>query len=347
VSAMDALHTKVIWREGLDDSLTAGFFHYFVESMQGRLKSHDALPNKVLAPEATGETLHRDVKNWTDLAETFYVDPRMMELVTAASESMPQETLVPRDIPADFGFMLIPGGIRVIDVRGKFMTHNAVLWAVRGGHVTLIWLSNKYDQTDQANIELKRSHPQLFNQMMQYAISHVSLLTFGEPLPVTVNPGFMVPPEYNVQVDTVVNTDGSRSLRWSTDKGMDLSELMNPTIQTDPASRWLLTVWRLMQQSITSVADEYPSRQVRRQLERKNMPDRKVSVIALRHTTKRGDGTAQVEWSHRWLRRGHWRNQPCKEDGEWTTRYIYIHPTICGPEDKPLLVREHIYSLVR
>ena len=106
-------------------------------------------------------------------------------------------------------------------------------------------------------------------------------------------------------------------------------------------------MWRLMQQSLATADVEEPPRQMRRQLERRNVADRRVTVIALRRTTTRGTGERDVAWTHRWIRRGHWRQQPYKEAGEWTSRAIWIHPTICGPDDKPLLVRDHVYSLKR
>lgn len=78
------------------------------------------------------------------------------------------------------------------------------------------------------------------------------------------------------------------------------------------------------------------------------MPLKDVTVIRLRHVASRGTGEAAVNWSHRWLVRGHWRQQRCKDDsGAWTTRPVFIHPYIKGPEEAPLLSRRHVNHLVR
>lgn len=74
----------------------------------------------------------------------------------------------------------------------------------------------------------------------------------------------------------------------------------------------------------------------------------KSRLIRLRHQSSRGDAGTSVDWSHRWVVRGHWRMQRFKdENGEWRTRPVFIHPYIKGPGSKPILVRERINHLVR
>lgn len=59
----------------------------------------------------------------------------------------------------------------------------------------------------------------------------------------------------------------------------------------------------------------------------------------------RGNPGTEVEWSHRWLVRGHWRQQWYASEG--VHRAIYINPHIKGPEDKPLIVRDKVNILGR
>jgi hypothetical protein len=70
-----------------------------------------------------------------------------------------------------------------------------------------------------------------------------------------------------------------------------------------------------------------------------------VAVVTLRRKTATGgsnDEAQEVEWSHRWVVRGHWRRQ-------WHPRLqshrpIWINEHVKGPDDKPLLVREKVIT---
>ncbi len=359
--AMDALHVRTIYREDLMvNHRMAEYLGSYIETSAGAPAVSDRAnemgvavpvtsPNSWQAGMSQEEMRLRLIK-WLEAADTYYVDPRMHALVTAAAESMPQEELLPRDIPSDFGFLMIPGGLGVIDIRGKALKYHAVQWASFGGAVYITWLTDKYDMTDSTNLVMRaKISTEVFREFPQFAPGGFNEMRFGHPLPVSVGPDFLVPPERELRVIHNVNEDGSRSIAWAFDKGYTPDELldkMSMSVRTDPALRWLLATWRLMQQSVTSVTEEHAPRNMRRALERKNQ-NAKVTVISLRHRVSQGDGGNEVEWSHRWLVKGHWRNQPCKEDGEWTTRLVWIHPYVKGPEDKPLLIREHVYALVR
>ena len=60
------------------------------------------------------------------------------------------------DLPDTHGFMLIPGGIAQVDLRGQMMVHNAVAWFQRGSGVDLWFLSNRYDEKDMVNERQRR-----------------------------------------------------------------------------------------------------------------------------------------------------------------------------------------------
>ena len=72
---------------------------------------------------------------------------------------------------------------------------------------------------------------------------------------------------------------------------------------------------------------------------------RKVKVLTLRENRKSpfssdGDGPAR-EYSHRFIVRGFWRNQPCGPHNS-ERRLQWIPPFVKGPADKPLVVRETV-----
>jgi hypothetical protein len=103
--------------------------------------------------------------------------------------------------------------------------------------------------------------------------------------------------------------------------------------------RQLQTFFRISQQHITVPESVQPSRATRRRAKKAKMPEKNVTVIRLRRAKTKPEHEGEpVAWSHRWVVRGHWRNQ-------WfpslnAHRQIYIHDFIKGPEDKPLLITE-------
>jgi hypothetical protein len=97
--------------------------------------------------------------------------------------------------------------------------------------------------------------------------------------------------------------------------------------------------FRLTMQHITTHEPQAPSRGVRRRARRQKMPEKNVTVIRLRRPKAQREGEpVPANYSHRFLVRGHWRNQwfPSLK----THRQIYIHEFIKGPEDKPLRISE-------
>lgn len=78
--------------------------------------------------------------------------------------------------------------------------------------------------------------------------------------------------------------------------------------------------------------------------------NRTFNIVQLRRRASdcgaRLDCDEPVEWSHRWVVSGHWRNQYIPSSGEH--RPIWILPYVKGPEGKPLLVSgERLFSVSR
>jgi hypothetical protein len=85
-----------------------------------------------------------------------------------------------------------------------------------------------------------------------------------------------------------------------------------------------------------------PVRQARRSFERSyGRRIDTVRIICLRraeHKPTAGDSGQTVEWSHRWMVDGHWRNQPHGPNHS-LRKLTWIAGHIKGPDDKPLVVK--------
>jgi hypothetical protein len=70
---------------------------------------------------------------------------------------------------------------------------------------------------------------------------------------------------------------------------------------------------------------------------------KRLNVVTLRRpeSNRSGDSESSVEWSHRWLVNGHWRNQwyPSLE----THRLIWVNPHVKGPPDKELVLKGRVH----
>ena len=107
------------------------------------------------------------------------------------------------------------------------------------------------------------------------------------------------------------------------------------------------TFWKLAQQRIASNSPGLPSRATRRRLEKAGLEIPTSTVVTLRafagQHAEPGDGA--VDWTHRWVVSGHWRQQ-------WLPsvrahRAQWIVPYVKGPESKPLVLKDRRYALVR
>jgi hypothetical protein len=104
-----------------------------------------------------------------------------------------------------------------------------------------------------------------------------------------------------------------------------------------------------MDQRILMASATRAERHARKRAARVWCEERAVRVIELRRKQIRPDSHADaepVEWSHRWVVSGHWRQQ-------WypslnANQPIWVMPYVKGPEDKPLKAPvERVFAVVR
>ncbi len=107
----------------------------------------------------------------------------------------------------------------------------------------------------------------------------------------------------------------------------------------------LMTIWMLAsQQGISKPVLQKMDRSAFRRNQRENCKISPIKIINLRkpenHHSSDSD-SQEMNWSHRWIVDGHWRQQPYGQ-GRSQTRPVWIAPYIKGPESKPLVVKETV-----
>lgn len=106
------------------------------------------------------------------------------------------------------------------------------------------------------------------------------------------------------------------------------------------------TCWLLMQQTLAVETTVEPDRAARKRLKRAGREPGAVRVIELRRPQGGGGaGDGDRDYHHRWVVRGHWRQQwfPKRE----VHRPVWIAPHIKGPEGAPLIGGDKVYAWKR
>ena len=271
------------------------------------------------------------------MSETFMVTEDMAMVADHAQESMPGEPLVQQDLPASHGFMWINGGIQTPDIRNQINSTAALVWASHADGVVLFAFAWKYDKKDEINMGIVKE---------QGRIDPLMPLLVWTGYAVTLKWGEIPGRQVRIKDTSNVTIDDEITVEDGDEPGQDrifVNGVEVETISAEPSHElsWWLAAIRLMQQTVSRPRrEEVPAKKVRRF----DMKDQIVTIIELRRAAYGpSDGESHVEWSHRWVVRGHWRHAHAKdEDGNPIRRWVYINPYFKGPEDAPLLVRSKI-----
>jgi hypothetical protein len=287
-------------------------------------------------------------------AECFHVNQDMTTLVRYVATQLDETDRFRRlMLPTRSGIARFEGGIPWIDVRGKQMRLSWVVWGpILAGtsrhdvgepaEWTHFWLFNDhFDEPDEIAAELYADCARRDGQRGVDWARH----TFGRW-------GFMGG-EYLAEGERL----GPPLREPDEEKAAEvLADGDVPHAYMNPR-RLLCALWLLLGQTVTSTVPADIDRARRKRAGRAQIPAR-VTVVQLRNIeSRRGEGESLVEWSHRWVVRGHpaWRacgpNHPLAEPyPDDPTRFrcrVWIAPFQKGPADKPLVVTEKVYALHR
>jgi hypothetical protein len=258
-------------------------------------------------------------------ADPIVLDDDMMTLVESAAETFPTEALRKEDLLTPVGFVWLPRPLKVLDFHSKYITIRAFAWGpVQYNVVPGQWGSAPNTDEKKVTVDgLMLTYYSWYGDRDEddYA-DHLDLFSaaYGIDMSMVHWEPWLFGSSYKAHPETA----GSP----------------NVTL------RFIQTMWRLMQQNIVTHERARPDRAARRRAEKRGMADRMVTVIRLRRPKKApadDHEPAAVNWTHRWITRGHWRNHYFaslgpKEDPT-SHRRIWISDFVKGPEDLPLVVK--------
>lgn len=332
---------SVVLKDLVADSLHTDFMRrYFVAFEEDLASKSSTGKSEWEDPERARKALIQTLKT----SYNYYVHPEMNALVTAAMETMPEDAPVTvQDFPTQQGWLWLPQGMVVIDIRGQMVPTSAFAWDLHGGKVVITFFVDRQHRMDplrHADYYTDPEMPRLTPWAMQ-------TLQIDQPIPFVVSLGVVLPPEV---ANTIEYTTVGDKTAMFVPKGYAPEDL-EVRERPDQCAAWLVACLRLMQQPLVTVTDQGLPANLRRGLKgRVRFKQTKISVIEYRR--REGymhDPDARREYSHAFLRRGHWRRVWFKtEDGDKQQRPVWIHPSIVnGGKGLPLLVRDHVSALIR
>jgi hypothetical protein len=282
-------------------------------------------------------------------AEAFYVSPDMTSLVSFAATQLDDTDRVNRlMMPTRSGIARFDGGLPFQDVRGKQMRISWIVWGPiltesrrhdsgEPSEWTMLWMFNDHrDEPDEVALELaeQEAHLEELRGRVQgrWGFTGAQSISDGQRL----GPAWQPPPE--AKVETVL-AEGGVPVEYS-----NLTRLIH-------------AFWLLCNQTVAEKVDADIDRPRRKRAGRANIPPRVVVIRLRNRSTHRAEGESLVDWHHRWVVRGHpaWRAcgadhplaEPYPDDPTRFRCRVWIAPYTKGPEGKPLVVSDKVYSLQR
>jgi hypothetical protein len=314
--------------------IVALFPQYLEENRLPSLASHfdrdmDLTEERVYAKS---RAVANEIAKQFRLADTYWVQRNMVELVNASFDSMPPHPMNQETCPVPFGWMHLGQPVRLedpdwvleADNEGRVapapsLTFHTASWRranaldangrYRPGYE--VWL---YEERDAVERAIRRSLP---NQNM-----HLHQ-TVGLPPYVPVRQFFWA--------DGDTMPDGA-------DSYLDAM-----------AATWFQATMVLMKMPIAAPGRIEADRQTLKRFTRRAIPVNLITVVLMRTPRQRPDEREHNgegrEYSHRWLVRPFWRNQFYPSTGEH--KVIYIHTFVKGPAGAPLVIKERVNAWVR
>jgi hypothetical protein len=247
-------------------------------------------------------------------AEPIWIDPDMMSVVEAAINRFTPEPLIETDLITQSGFLVLPRSLWLTDPSGKELSWKAAFWSPRSNGIHLVLFHDTHDRDDvDLTDEEMRTLGKAFTT--RFLPTHVVNWDFG-----SYHPGY----------DPVGG-------------GTDV-----PAALTVDAHAQLQGTWRLLTQYLAVRTSQRVPRAFAKRARVNRMPTEHVTIVRLRRPPQDANPSEPglVNWTHRWLVGGHWRNQWYSSVG--LHRQIWVSPYVKGPQELPLIVNKaRVFELVR
>lgn len=262
-----------------------------------------------------------------DIAETYALDPEIYELIDAGAHSLPETAaLHPTEVISPSGFVYLDRAVVIPDLQGRPTALRAIAW-------TLTCLDRKIEGSE---------------DLVRYYIAPdgrtpggrepTNLLCFLYTSPKDT-------PEDSLH-EEILHSDEPDKLADLVLLNFGLFDFNRPLVVD--MERWLYTFFRFVQEPWMDTGAFTPNRQGIRRAQRAMVTKRpEVNVVRLRkseHRHVRGTGDP-VEWSHRWLVRGHWRNQWYAKEQRHAPKWVSAY--VKGPDEAPLILRDKVSRVDR
>jgi hypothetical protein len=295
-------------------------------------------------PPDIAEREHTAARMWATsmrAAELFYVSAGMARLAASAGLALPSYRLHPEDLPAEHGVLLWEEAVTEGEHGGESTGAPIIgaTWAVRGNAVDVRtwarredWITHMAEGDPRAGLRdltpaevrnLRTQYPQPITSMAQ------SRLPFGQV------PGWLANPPQDPE---------SMSL-------YELEDHDRTSSRIEKAERALVVTWLLMGQTLATTEDIHPTKASMKFIRRIDPGLLGATrYVQLRHQSMspqaRSD-TAEAgrTYRHRWIVRGHWRNQYYPSRRANRPIWIDAHPK--GPDGAPILDPDKLVNILR
>lgn len=305
------------------------------------------------------DNIAKAVSRLSHTAPNFFVSTEMSELIGFASSKLDASDKVDLTLPpTKTGWVYFEKALPMTDVRSRVILVNAILWEVQADGVIMCYCFNDaVREPDDLTLvildDIKTQGLPREKTILPYVGRWfwVGVQTLyedeeiGQVQKELDEKALMRLRDTTYEPNQYILTEEARTIvsdeKWEEIK----AELQPPT----NLKRHIHAYWLLMNQTIIKNSEERPQRPIARRLKKMGLPDY-VTVIAYRRTEydNKYVGNSEVQWSHRWVVRGHWRWQGYKtEDGKMAEKRIWISPFVKGPADKPMLINDKVYALVQ
>lgn len=292
------------------------------------------------------------LRRLTQAAYAYRVTPDMCQMVEyAASQLEDLDRFNPDLAPTGCGIVRFDRGLKVRDIRDKIMRINWLVWGpgefVVGDHNepmtgTALWFFNDtWTEPDDIDTHFKAQTIQRYGPERWELYERVK----GRWSTVGVS---------------IVSRDqrlGGAQWTPSEEQRKQVEEEGDHAVPGTNSLRYVHALWLLLNQTVTLTEKHDLDRSGRRRAAKKGLPTQ-VTVVSLRRAVRPNTPAhdSMIEWTHRWIVRGHWAWRVCGRDhpqaqaapvkGGIGVR-VWISPYQKGPDDKPLVVTDKVYTLER